>query len=221
MKRKEKVVYVDGFQVRQTKDIDFGIIHRNETSGFAPTWYIPKGEVWIDRRLKDETAFLLAVSAAESALYGRGAGAREARAALRKRFCTTARPALDSFTVKRYRRYGFLVRELDGGTVRRAIDPLFIIGGHAKVYRYVPKGEIWLDAKMDPKEIPFHLIHEAVELKLMERGIAYDVAHEYATAADKEIRRLRGLVFDCDEDARDRGTPFAEFILRTLPHGKK
>jgi hypothetical protein len=218
---KERVVYVDGFKVRQTQDIDFGTINRHETRGFAPTWYIPEGQVWIDRRLKDETAFLVAVAAMETELDRKGIDPRRARALLAQQFCQRPRPPLDSFTRRKYRRYGFLVRELDGGTLRRTVDPLFIIGGHSKVYRYVPEGEIWLDAKMDPKELPYHLIHEAVECTLMARGIAYDVAHEYATAADKEVRRQHELTFLGDEDPRDRGTPFADFLLTKLPHQRK
>lgn len=212
--KKMRIVYVDGFKVRQTRDIDFGTINWRATEGFAPTWYIPEGEVWIDRRLKDETAFLLAVDAAEIALDRSGIEPRRARALLKKRFCTKPRPPLDAFTERKYRKYGFLVRELDGSVIRTTVDPLFIIGGHTEVYPYVPKGEIWLDSKMDPRELPYHLIHEAVECRLMARGIAYDPAHEYATAADKEVRRQNGLSFSGDEDARNSGSAFADFILK-------
>ncbi len=61
-----KIVYVDSFKIRNTADPNFGVIdHRYTGISFAPTWYIPKGEIWIEKRLKDETEFLLKVSKLE------------------------------------------------------------------------------------------------------------------------------------------------------------
>ncbi|MEK7512588.1 MAG: hypothetical protein AAB601_00115, partial [Patescibacteria group bacterium] len=166
--------------------------------------------------LRSETAFLIAVERREDFLYGAfpSVHPRRIRAMLKKEFCTKPAPPPGSFTVKRYRRHGLVVRELDGGIVRRSFDPLFIVGGHHEVYDYVPKGELWLDANMDPKEMPYHAIHEAIEYKLMRRGVGYDTAHECAHAAEREARRRGGHGFPCVEDGDGRGTPLADFLLR-------
>ena len=83
-----------------------------------------------------------------------------------------------------------------GGVSRGHLDPEFIFGGHDLVYPdYIPRGEIWLDDKTDPAELPYVLLHEMVERKLMEEGKPYHVAHEYATVADKEAKRKDAIAW--------------------------
>ncbi|MBI3963806.1 MAG: hypothetical protein HY341_02290 [Candidatus Kerfeldbacteria bacterium] len=77
--------------------------------------------------------------------------------------------------------------------VRQYLDPDFIFGGHALVYSYIPSGELWLDALQDPREAPYHLLHERTEYTLMRKGVPYDSAHDLATAADKAERRKDGI----------------------------
>ena len=79
--------------------------------------------------------------------------------------------------------------QVDGSIVRRYLDPEFILGGHDLVYSYVPANTIWLDAHMDPREMPYILLHEETERRLMSQKESYDFAHEIATVTDKEARR--------------------------------
>ena len=55
-----RLVYVDGFKIRNFIDDDFGIIHGHSKSlsGFAPKFYIPENEIWLDWRYADELEFL-------------------------------------------------------------------------------------------------------------------------------------------------------------------
>lgn len=210
-----RIVYVDGFKIRNKYGADFGIIHKREISGFfsISTWFIPKNEIWIEKRLKDETEFLLKTAKLEDKLYKKLHDIRKARRMLIQKLCKKYKPKPQELTKNTYKKYGFFIREVDGGIVRKHLDPLFIIGGHFKVYPYVPKDEIWLDAKMNPKEMPYFLIHENIECKLMIKGVNYDIAHEYATAADKETRRRDGIKFPGDEDKKSSKI-FAHKLLR-------
>jgi len=88
---------------------------------------------------------------------------------------------------------------VDGAIVRQYLDPEFTQGGHHLVYPYIPKGEIWIEKAVRPKERPFILNHELVERRLMSRGTSYDAAHEYATAAEKDLRRQHGGFYPTED----------------------
>jgi len=210
-----KIKYVDGFKIRNKfGDMDFNIIHRRTLDGFSPKWYIPKGEIWIEKRLKDETDFLIKTDGLESRLWRKFNNFRRVRKLLIQKLCEKYKPKPQEFTKNTYKKYGFFIREVDGSTIRKHFDPLFNVGGHFKVYSYIPKGEIWLDHKMDPKELSYFLIHESVECKLMMRGVNYDIAHEYASVAEKEMRRQDGIKFPGDEDKKSSRI-FAQKLLKT------
>lgn len=190
-KKTRKIRFVDGFLIRNTLDDDFGIFHTHAhaIASFSPKFYIPKYEVWVDARYKDEKKFLLELDAFmranEKLPYAK------LRALAQKHFYPEG--AVPSYIQHSKRRGKLTVRMIDGSIIRRYFDPEFILGGHDLVYRYIPKNEIWLDAKMDPREISYILHHEEVERELMAKGKSYDVAHEYATVADKELRRRDGV----------------------------
>ena len=65
---------------------------------------------------------------------------------------------------------------------------------------------------MDPKEIKYYAVHEAVEYALMLRGINYDVAHEYAIPAEKELWRQDGFRFRGDAKKPSRKIFYPEII---------
>ncbi|MGB9598840.1 MAG: hypothetical protein ACPLZH_03300, partial [Minisyncoccales bacterium] len=183
----KKLIFVDGFKIRNFVDNDFGIIesHSDSVSSFAPTFYIPKNEIWLDYRYQDESDFLLKI------LNFRApkeiASEANWREFLKRKFCSKKPPP--AFKIKKEKKNNFSLIFVDGGVVRRYFDPEFILGGHDLVYSYIPQGEIWLDIKMDPLEIPFTLLHEKKERELMKKGKSYDIAHEFATIYDKEERR--------------------------------
>jgi|SRR3989344_3140217 len=180
--------FVDGFKIRNMLDDDFGIIHgfSDTISHYVPKFYIPKDEVWIDHTHKDEPNFLLKVEnlsiPSMLTIYS------EIRSYIKKELCLP--PPVPDFVQARKQKEDMVIVTIEGDIVRKYLDPEFILGGHALVYDYIPPGEIWLEHKINPEEISYILLHEEVELAHMKEGKKYEIAHEYATVADKEQRRL-------------------------------
>ena len=184
---------VDGFKIRSMLDSDFGIFHPHSTSAslFCPKYYIPDGEWWLDERFRHEKDFLIK---AENLEFTRPASIRrEPTRRLYVKQRMIERGKTPEFILKKERRRGMQVMIVDGSIVRRHIDPEYVFGGHDLVYSYIPKGQIWLEHCMNPKEIPFVFEHEFIERALMAKGKNYDNAHEYATIADREARRRLGI----------------------------
>ena len=206
-----KVKFVDGFLIRNTLDDDFGNIckYDNSLSRLAPEFYIPEDEIWIDHCFKDEKDFILAV---DDFIRTFKFNNTEIRDELRKKFCLSG--TKPNLIIKSQVIDGVKIQDMDGALVRQYLDPEFIFGGHDLVYSdYIPLGEIWLDAKMDPAEREFILLHEQVERDLMSQGKSYAVAHEFATVSDKELRRARGVGFyPGDANYPWRGLSNAEII---------
>ena len=184
-----KLVYVDGFKIRNFIDDDFGVIHERsqDINKFVPKFYIPENEIWLDRRYADELEFLYKAMVFEPPMPI--ASSLERRAAIKKELCLPG--PVPKVAVEKKKDGELAIVMVDGKNVRAYIDPEFILGGHEFVYDYVPNGEIWIDVKTDPSEIPYILLHEKVERELMVKGKSYDVAHEYATISDKEERRAK------------------------------
>ena len=195
----DKIVFVDGFKIRNTLDDDFGIIECHFTNIFAfdPKFWIPEGEIWVDHRYRDEADYLnkaslfrIGISADERESYA------ERREKMRIKFCV-GQWAPENIH-KSELRGDLTIRYVDGGAVRKCFDVDFAFGGHDLVYDYIPQREIWIDDKIDPNEIPFILLHEETERKLIEEGKPYHIAHEYATIADKDARRANGASYPGD-----------------------
>ena len=191
-----QIKLVDGLKIRQTLDDDFGIIGLG-SSALAiekPKFWIPEGELWVDHRYHDEADFLIELefftTPDATASYA------EKRVLAKSKFCNLG-PETE-YVRRRESKGGLTICDVDGAVVRRRFDPEFILGGHPLVYDYIPAGEIWLDAKMDPAERAYILLHEEVEYKLMKESKPYHIAHEYATVADKELRRADGAVYAGD-----------------------
>jgi len=202
MTKGRKIVYVNGFDVQNLHDLEFGICERRnpDRAVMHASLYIPEGEIWIDEAVKDETKFLLEVMDFEDRYLRADTDFRAFREVLKKEFSNPESFDLKKATRRSYEKKGVPIREIDGGIVRKMLDPYFVLGGHHLVYSYIPKGEVWLDAKMSKEIKKYTLIHECVELALMERGANYSVAHDYATATEKEARRRDGTYLASDED---------------------
>jgi len=187
MNKNLKIKFVDGYKIRNTIDPDFTDIHMHSLTGFSPKYYIPEGEVWIERKLRDEADFLLEREYILDKLM-KNKSYQEARKILRKKY--TEKGAVPNF-VRREKQLkgGIVVKYIDGGIVRKYIDPEFVLGGHGYVYEYIPKGEIWVDVKMDRREFKYTLLHERTEMEKMIAGNSYDISHDYATVTEKEARR--------------------------------
>lgn len=187
MPKKIKIIFVDGYNIRNTIDPDFTILHLHSLGGFAPKFYIPKNEIWIERRLRDEADFLIKHERRTARLM-KNKTYHEAREILKKDIKPGAIPTF--IKSEEVTKDGIVIKFVDGGIVRRHLDPEFALGGHGYVYDYVPKKEIWIDAKMDPREYKYTLLHELTEREKMRKGESYDNAHDFATVTEKKARRL-------------------------------
>jgi len=178
-KAKMRIRYVDGFKIRNEIDVGFTLIHhRNCEDEDFPKSYIPEGEIWIDRRFRGETRFLLKSLRTLSRLRG-NLDYDSARKVLREKY--TRRGPMPDF-VRREKRLkdGLKLKFVDGSIVRRWLDPEFVLGGHDLVYDYIPKGEVWAEAGVNRKEYRYIAGHEVFERKLMAEGMDYDTAHDQA-----------------------------------------
>jgi len=184
--------YVDGYKIRQTLDPDFNVIHYYKPEIASPDskFYIPQGEIWLDSCFKDEENYLKTflmenLSRAEA-----------------KKLCKEGQAP--DFVIREENENDIKIQYVDGKIIREYFDPYFVMGGHDLVYPYVPAKTIWIDNKIDKRDIPHVLIHESTERKLMSEGKTYDVAHDFATAAEKESRRADGGTYmgdvNCPEE---------------------
>jgi len=190
-----KIAYVDGYKIRQTLDTDFGAIHSHSVipTQYSPKFYIPEGQTWIDHRFKKETAFLLKEDAWYRSIKKNYHLERRRRMEKMRQF---EEPA--AFVKRKTRSKGLSVLYVDGSVIRQHIDFEFVCGGHDLVYDYIPEKTIWLDVTMDPRDLPHVLLHEMTERKLMSQGKIYEVAHEFATAYEREARRKTGGIYQGD-----------------------
>lgn len=62
---------------------------------------------------------------------------------------------------------------VNGELVRTLLFLDFVEGGHDKVYRFIPKGEVWIDDDLEPRERRYVLLHELHERYLMSKGWPY------------------------------------------------
>ncbi len=212
---RQKIVYVDGFHIRTVfGDMDFNIFHAFGISFHVP-WYILPNEILIEKRVKDELSFLLQTEKLERKLDSKYPNNyKMVRALVKKQLCKKTEK---SYIRKTYRHKELIVREVDGGIVRRSLDPDFVSGGHYLVYPdYIPKGEIWLDGKFDPRELPYILTHESTECRLMRQGASYIHAHDKALHTEKLARVRNGHAFFIPHNPFHH-LPFVSFQPRIRP----
>ena len=77
---------------------------------------------------------------------------------------------------------------VDGTYVRNQFDSDFSQGGNGFRYRFVPKGEIWIDADINPEEHAFIAFHECQEIERMRTGMSYSRAHDQAKHLEDTFR---------------------------------
>lgn len=92
---------------------------------------------------------------------------------------------------------------VDGDYVMENIYPDFTQGGNGQIYgikakaegkpKFIPENEIWIDINLDSREYPYIILHEYVEMKLMESGLSYDdgekSGHEIANFCELSMRK--------------------------------
>lgn len=185
---KKRIRYVDGFAIRNIFP-DFDIIESHSSCadwrGDIPTPFIPRGEIWVDRRFKNERRLLTEVHRIEQ--LKRYWPYSKVRNYLKERLC---RPGpVPPFVVRSSTKKGLTMRMVRGEIVRRHIDPAFIFGGHDYVYDYIPAKEVWIDIRQDPREIKYTLFHELRERELMRCGWSYGPAHKKTSDEERQKRR--------------------------------
>jgi hypothetical protein len=80
---------------------------------------------------------------------------------------------------------------VNGEVVRDLYKTDYVEGGHAYVYDWIPKNEIWIEAAVRADEVPVILLHEFLERTLMKyRHFPYVRAHEAASKAEFEHRGI-------------------------------
>jgi hypothetical protein len=91
--------------------------------------------------------------------------------------------------------HGLKIALVDGTYVRNHFDSDFSQGGNGFRYRFVPRGEIWLDVDINPAERPFIAFHECQEVERRRIGYGYSRAHDQAKHLEDAFRHhnLRGI----------------------------
>lgn len=202
---------VDGKYVRENFDKDFNSFGQH--CGFK---FIPRKEFWIDREHsggEGEKKFYINTMLSRERFISAGISLRRAyeiadifekgeRAKstyFRRYFNSRYRPKFSSYEIKKihkkllkkYSEGEVKVWIVDGELIRGLYFVGFTQGGHDKVYKFVPKNEIWIDDDASQKERKFILLHEIHERNLMKTGMKYDPAHELSNAIEFYARHHR------------------------------
>ncbi len=178
----KRIRYADGFAIRSIFP-DMDILESWSTTGDRrgglPTPFVPENEIWVDRRFRKETKFLLEVHRIEQ--LKRGWPYAKVREYLKARLCKPG--PMPAHVIRSAKKGRLTIRYVRGELVRQHLDPCFIFGGHDLVYKYIPAHEVWIDARQDPREIKYTLLHELHERRLMAKGWTYDKARKSASEA--------------------------------------
>jgi hypothetical protein len=178
---------------------------------------IPEGEIWVSARAADAEGLLFAANALAQ-LKARKEGAPEERAydagenverflrhRLRGAEYRAGRPHKRVPARVYVEPYHTLpdpggpgpvaVWLVDGAVVRDLYKTDYTEGGHGYVYRWVPKGEIWIEANLEKSERPFVVAHESIERRLMrDAGLDYDTAHDICRKLEYTLRECSGPI---------------------------
>lgn len=77
---------------------------------------------------------------------------------------------------------------VDGEQIRdRYVD--FTMGGSDARYRFIPRGQVWIEVKLSLRDREATIRHELTERKCMLRGAGYDRAHDRANVVERVWRR--------------------------------
>ncbi len=194
---------VDGMYIRAHIDREFTNFGQHYRFKF-----IPKHEFWIDKgKFRSEDDFYIEHMLLENRLMEEGVPydkalekANRAERKLRKEVMLAKEEIRPDATkaeyiekahkklLAKYSTEKVKVWVIDGALVRTVFFMDFTEGGHDNVYKFVPKGEVWLDDDLSEKEIKFVLLHELHERHLMSQGWNYDPAHRKASSIEYHCR---------------------------------
>lgn len=79
---------------------------------------------------------------------------------------------------------------VDGNWVKiNCNEPDFVEGGNDAYYKFIPKGEVWVDATLDANVHKYVAYHELIERYLMIfHKMKYEDAHEIANDIEMSVR---------------------------------
>jgi len=189
---------VDGSYVRKNLDEEFTNFGQHYRFNF-----IPENEFWIDREAApDEQRFFVDHLLIEHRLMKKGIpyvkaleiADRKERAERKKAGDTPVGRAGEESDLARVHLQLLGETEdaktwlVDGRLVRSMFDIDFTEGGHDQVYKFVPKGEVWIDNDVESDERPYILFHELHERNLMKKGLPYNEAHGDASHLEYHLR---------------------------------
>lgn len=190
---------VDGNYIRRYIDIEFTNFGQHHRFNF-----IPKNEFWIDKCYGTgaEEKYYVEHLLVEHRLMSNGEeydSAWDQAAIIEQREREkdeilelsykrnhTKKQILRKLRMRMMKNYsnGMRVWIVDGEIVRDLLYVGFTEGGHDKVYRFIPKNEIWIDDEVSAKERKYILLHEAYERNLMCQKLTYDEAHKNANEVE-------------------------------------
>ena len=183
-----KVYIVDGNYVRDNVDVEFTNFGQHFRFRFIPRW-----EIWLDKdhgRGEREPFEVHAIKEANEMSQGvdySKAYEDGLKAENECRLTNDKRPVHKRII----HQYGDVtVWLVDGKVVRDKYDKGFTEGGHWKVYKYVPEGEVWIDDQLSDQERKPVLLHEMNELGLMRQGMPYLKAHKRSSIREGKFRKL-------------------------------
>ncbi len=182
---------VDGKYIRANIDREFTNYGQHYNFNF-----IPEDEFWIDwQRVPGEEKFYIDHLLVENRLMSKGMSYQKAIARAnsvekkeRMKACLIEerngekkkiKEEISTVHIKLLKKYSKNVKVwvVDGQVVRDLFFTDFTEGGHDKVYRFIPKNEVWIDNDVNQREVKFILLHELHERRLMAKGMDYDSAH--------------------------------------------
>lgn len=82
---------------------------------------------------------------------------------------------------------GLKIVLVDGDFIKKTISMSFVEGGNDLVYSFIPKRQVWVDARMHSDSLMHIVFHELFERTLMSQGFDYDDAHIVANVFEREL----------------------------------
>lgn len=224
------VYYVSGYWIRKNFDKQFPNFGYRE---ICP--YIPKNELWIDYEngsiearywIDYFIALRKAINKGKSYLDAvKEANKIEKRERAKSKLVKKLKKIkIKEKLIKRihkqklFSKYTKKIKiwKVRGNLVRSLFDLDFNQGGHDLVYPFIPKGEIWIDDDLYKKEIPFVLIHELHERRLMANGWKYDSGAGTSLMSRKEPNSAHFKAEELEFLARKNPKKVKKILLREI-----
>lgn len=182
-----KIYVVDGNEVRRLTNCEFTNFGQHGRFSF-----IPRDEIWLDKehcKNEREPFEAHAIKEAEAMKQGKSYDeAYELGLGEENKYRENAKRNV-------YKKILAYVGDtkvwlVDGKAVRDGYDKNFVQGGHSRVYKFIPKDEVWIDDDLSEQERKPVIIHELNELGLMSRGMPYNKAHFRSNIKENKFRKL-------------------------------